>query len=78
MRKDPPFFVGLYALGVSAGMIGVEQAPTPGVPKPGPLPSPPKVDQNDTTGQSARSTRLADQEKRVKAPDQRVSWVNDG
>jgi hypothetical protein len=37
-------------------------------------PSPSKVDKNDIAGRSVRSTRLADQEKRAKAP--RVSWVS--
>jgi hypothetical protein len=44
-----------------------------GVPELGPLPSPSKVDKKDITGQSVRSTRLADQEKKVNAPEQRVS-----
>jgi hypothetical protein len=36
-------------------------------------PSPSKADKNDITGQSVRGTRLADQEKKVKAPGQRVN-----
>jgi hypothetical protein len=48
------------------------------VPKLGHHPSPSKVDKNDITGQSVRSTRLADLEKRVKAPEQRMSWVSGG
>jgi hypothetical protein len=42
-------------------VIGVEE----GSPSFDILPPSPKVDKNDITGQSVRSTRLADQEKRL-------------
>ena len=41
-------------------------------------PSPSKDGKNGMIGQSTRSTQLADQEKRVKTPKQRVSWMSGG
>lgn len=79
--KDPipsPLYVGVYVLCVNATCDrgGGERGPQfrdPGVPKLDTHPLPSKVDINDTRRPSVRSTTLTDQEKKVKAPEQRVS-----